>query len=393
MEQFVQILLYLGAIQGFLLFWFLFTVKKNRLSNRLLGLLTLFWAIVLLQFPLQQEGLYSNYPHLLKTISNLLFAFFPLLYLHVKYLLSDYKKFDYRDLWHFLPLLINIILHGEFFLMGGEEKIDIIRNQNDYYRIVGIVGDEIIAIQGILYSFLVFRRLNRYSKEIEHYQSSVNKTTLQVLLIGTSLTLISWLIGTVGINLDFFDIKVSVDLFMYVYLILVLVIYFISYMSLKTPEMYKLTKEFRDIEEDTEEELIAASQYKPLELIEEQDEKTQELLDRLQLFMEEEKPYIDADLGLQELADQLEVSRHQLSLLINQQHHMNFYEFVNSHRVREVQGLMQKPDNKNIKLMNLAYDAGFNSKSSFNRIFKQLVGITPSQYFSSLTMEQAKDSK
>lgn len=393
MGQFVQILFYLGAIQGLLLFWFLFTVKTNRISNRLLGLLTLFWAIVLLQFPLQEQGLYSNYPHLLKTISNLLFAFFPLLYLHVKYLLSDHQKFDYRDFWHFLPMLINILLHSNFLILSGEEKIEIIRNQNDYYRIVGIIGDEIIAIQGMVYSFLVLRRLHRYGKNIEHFQSSVNKTTLKVLVVGTSLTLVSWLIGTVGIHLDFFQIKVNVDLFMYVYLILVLVIYFISYMSLKTPEMYKLNNELMDMEEGSEEALMENSKYKPLELIKEQDEKTQELLDRLEVFMMEEKPFIDADLGLQDLADRLEITRHQLSNLINQQHHMNFYEFVNSHRVMEVKSLMEDPKNKNIKLMSLAYDAGFNSKSSFNRIFKQIAGMTPSQYYHSLAIYQTENSK
>lgn len=385
MSQFFQILFYLGAIQGFLLSGFLFTVKTNTISNRLLGTLTMFWAIVLLQFPLQEHNLYLNYPHLLKTVSNLLFAFFPLLFLHVKYLLSDYKKFDFRDLLHFIPLLINILLHADFFIMSGAEKIEIIRNKNIYYRTVGIIGDEIIAIQGIVYSTLVLKRLARYSKEIQNFQSTVNKTILRVLLIGTSLTLFAWLIGTVGVNLDYFEVKVKVDLFMYVYLILVIVIYFISYMSLKTPEMFKLEEENnKNTDEVKEVPTIDLKAQKSLEEFEQMQAETKEQLNLLQAFMENEKPYINTDLSLQSLADDLNLSRHQVSNLINQQHHKNFYEFVNSYRVEEVKFLMQQPENQNIKLMSLAYDAGFNSKSSFNRTFKQVTEMTPSQYFASL---------
>ena len=100
--------------------------------------------------------------------------------------------------------------------------------------------------------------------------------------------------------------------------------------------------------------------------------------------MEKEKPYVNFDLSLQGLADKLHLSRHQLSNLINQQHHKNFYEFVNFYRVEEVKYLMRQPKNQHLKLISLAYDAGFNSKSSFNRIFKQLTEMTPSQYFASL---------
>ena len=385
MSQFLKVLFYLGALQGFLLSGFLFTVKTNTISNRLLGILTLFWGIVLLQVPLQSEGLYSTYPHLLKTISNLLFAFFPLLFLHVKYLLSGYKKFNFRDLVHFTPLLINVLLHSSFYLLSGAEKIDIIRNENIYYRTINIIGDEVIAIQGIAYSLLILKRLARYSKEIQNVHSTVNKSMLKVLLIGTSLTLFAWMIGAIGVNLDYFNVKVKVDLFVYVYLTLVVVIYFISYMSLKNPEMFKLEVEIQpQARIEAEVTGIHIEAQKSPEEFEQNHAETQEQLKLLQDFMEKEKPYVNFDLSLQGLADKLHLSRHQLSNLINQQHHKNFYEFVNFYRVEEVKYLMRQPKNQHLKLISLAYDAGFNSKSSFNRIFKQLTEMTPSQYFASL---------
>ncbi len=96
--------------------------------------------------------------------------------------------------------------------------------------------------------------------------------------------------------------------------------------------------------------------------------------------MEEEKPYLITDLSLQDLADRLNISRHQLSGLINQRHNINFYEFVNNYRVKEFILKMQDPDNQHYKMLSIAYDSGFNSKASFNRIFKQITGQTPSDY-------------
>ena len=97
--------------------------------------------------------------------------------------------------------------------------------------------------------------------------------------------------------------------------------------------------------------------------------------------MEENKPFLNPELSLPELAESLEVSRNQLSTVINKIHEKNFYEFVNQYRVNEVKRLMTDPANKHLKLISLAYDAGFNSKASFNRIFKQMTNMTPSQFF------------
>ena len=98
--------------------------------------------------------------------------------------------------------------------------------------------------------------------------------------------------------------------------------------------------------------------------------------------MENEKPYLNPELSLSELANSLNISRNQLSGIINQLHKINFYEFINQYRIKEVKQLMEDPSNKHLKLISLAYDAGFNSKSSFNRIFKQITNMTPSKFIS-----------
>jgi len=391
MEQYVSILFYLGAIQGMLLSVFLFSVKVNKLSNRLLGLLTLLWGLILFQFPMQDEGLYSRFPHLLKTFSQLLFAFFPLLYLQVKYLISDQKRFKKRDLLHFIPMLINILLFSVFYLKGGAEKLDILRNKTVYYQVIQIIGDEIIAAQGIIYSIVSLKLLSKYKQEIENYQSNIDKAILKVQYTGISLSLLAWIIGTVSINLEFFKVPVNVDLFIFVYLILVVIIYIISYVAIKTPEIFKVDESkirlvfSRPAKLNGHKEKIAVLDTKDLPV-----EKSEEKLikanydtdnNRLVEFMDSEKPYLNPELSLQDLAEELDLTRHQLSSVINQVHHMNFYEFINSYRIKEVKSLMNDPANSNLKLISIAYDAGFNSKASFNRIFKQMTQMTPSQFF------------
>ncbi|WP_091141143.1 helix-turn-helix domain-containing protein [Flavobacterium caeni] len=96
--------------------------------------------------------------------------------------------------------------------------------------------------------------------------------------------------------------------------------------------------------------------------------------------METQKPYLNEALGLGELADSLGIGTKKLSDLLNQHLHTNFYNFVNEYRVREVVERLATPDAEKYTLMGIAYDCGFQSKASFNRIFKQKMGMSPSEY-------------
>lgn len=103
-----------------------------------------------------------------------------------------------------------------------------------------------------------------------------------------------------------------------------------------------------------------------------------EWYEKLLKTMVEEKPYLDPKLSLSGLAKQLEISPNQLSQIINQEAEVNFHDFVNSYRVEEF--IDKANENKKLCLLALALDSGFNSKSSFNTIFKKQKGVTPSEY-------------
>jgi len=392
MHQIIQFLFFLGAVQGFLLTAFLFSIKSNKLSNIFLGLLTFSWGLILLDFPIQEYGIFIKHPHLLKIIPNLLLIVSPLLYLYIKYLLSEIKRVRSIDLVHAIPYVVYTLFLIPFYIKSGPEKLELASNKDLYLSILDIIASEIISIQGLLYSFLAFKRLRKYDTIIEDYQSTVYKTPIKVLKIGTILVFLAWVLGGISIHLEYIELHPNINLFRYVYLILVLVIYIISYMSLKTPEIFKLQegkfgipalikftdgKNSLDDDNDEDDDKVADGN---------QDKETDFLLEKLEVYMIEEKPYLNPELSLQELASRLEMGRNQLSALINQNHQMNFFEFVNLYRVNEVKALMELPENQKLKLISIAYDAGFNSKSSFNRIFKNQTQMTPSEYFKSIIL-------
>ena len=101
---------------------------------------------------------------------------------------------------------------------------------------------------------------------------------------------------------------------------------------------------------------------------------------KLKIYMETEQPYINMDLTLKDLATALDTYPYYITQVLNTVFNQNFYDFINTYRVEEVQRRLSDPQFKNLTILAVAYDCGFNFKSSFNRIFKQKTGLTPSQY-------------
>jgi AraC-like DNA-binding protein len=104
------------------------------------------------------------------------------------------------------------------------------------------------------------------------------------------------------------------------------------------------------------------------------------LVERVALFMLDEKPYLNKDLTLTILAEQLGLPPTQLSQVLNEGFGENFYSFINRHRVEESKRLLIDPAFAHYSILGVAFEAGFNSKSTFNKSFSQVVGQSPSDY-------------
>src|SRR5690606_31344274 len=101
---------------------------------------------------------------------------------------------------------------------------------------------------------------------------------------------------------------------------------------------------------------------------------------QLESVMLNEKPYLNPQLSLSDLSKQAGTNQRDVSRVINEHFGQNFYEFVNSYRIKEFQELVKKDKNKQFTILTLAYDSGFNSKATFNAAFKKIMNVTPSEY-------------
>ncbi|TKG96379.1 helix-turn-helix domain-containing protein [Puteibacter caeruleilacunae] len=111
-------------------------------------------------------------------------------------------------------------------------------------------------------------------------------------------------------------------------------------------------------------------------------------VDELQELMTDEKLYLDSNLGLSDLADRLGMTPNQLSAMLNDHMGRNFYDLINEYRIEEVKRKLKDPKYQSQTILSIAWDCGFNSKSAFNRIFKNNTGMTPSAFQRKMNAEE-----
>ena len=108
--------------------------------------------------------------------------------------------------------------------------------------------------------------------------------------------------------------------------------------------------------------------------------KFNEKVQVLNNYMIENEPFLDPSLTIYDLSKQIDMSTKDLSLLINHELNQHFFDFVNGFRIRKAMEILQDPSKKDFTVLEILYDVGFNSKSSFNTAFKKYTQLTPTQY-------------
>lgn len=155
---------------------------------------------------------------------------------------------------------------------------------------------------------------------------------------------------------------------------------------------YKLTQRFSVVLPAREDVRVvpAVEEQQHAEAIERQPEKRylksaldEKMMDdyesKLKKYMLQSKVYLDTELSLDDLAHKIKIPKHHITQLLNDRVHKNFYSFINEYRIEEAMQKLRDPE-VDVNMLSLAFDCGFNSKSSFNSYFKKLAGVTPSAY-------------
>lgn len=256
---------------------------------------------------------------------------------------------------HFSPTIFFYLALFPFFLRPGEEKIWVYRHEGVGYEVFDAIRMGMIIISGIIYITWSAVLLSRHKKRILSRFSYEEKINLQWLSI------LTWGLGAVWMLIFVSDEVLSVGVTIFVFMI--------GFFGIRQSRIFKTTESA----DEPEKEKYAKSGLTK--------EAAENLYSGLMRLMNNESLYQKNDLSIYDLATRLDVHPNYLSQVINEREKKNFYDFVNQYRLNHFIKLTSDTRNRNLTFLALAYECGFNSKSSFNRYFKKATGKTPSEYF------------
>lgn len=367
----------LGAGQGLLLTFFLLSKKENLLPNRIFALTIFTYSIDILFAFINAKKLYLVYPQLIGLSGPPPFIYSPAIYLYTLYVSRNYKSFRKNDYLHFLPVAIMLVFGIHYLFFGNTENKIALMNPDIPKSFWVVIMRTIIPFYGILYTVLSLREVKKYHGRLKESFSDIEKLKLDWLIYLLIGIIIVWLLEFIQIVLiEGFMLKENI-FYNYIYLTISLFMYALAFKSLRQPEIFLQHENEPDEVVDSIAEDDKNTGYKKSGLT---DEKARNILEQLLALMENEKPHTQPNLNLNELAARLGVSAHNLSEVINTRLNQTFYDFVSYYRIEEVKRLMASDKEEVYSILSIAFDAGFNSKSAFNNIFKKSTGITPSEY-------------
>lgn len=373
----MSIIFFLGAIHGLMLTFLLASKKVNQLSNRILAALMLVFTIDLGMAAFLSIGLHFDFPHVIGLDFSVTLLYGPLLYLYTETLIKGSEKLSLTQKKHFIPFVLLTLYFSPFFFNSGESKLNLMSESGElHYGSSWITHFKVVY--NLVYLPVIIFDLYTYRKKIRANYSTLEKRNLDWLqgfvLAGTLLGVTAGVLYTVSSFSDVLSEYTNFTL-----LASTIFVYSIGYMGLKQAEFFTSPEaESLPSEESTD---SVSESYTRSGL----DEKLgRELHEQLCELMENEKPYLRSDLSLAELAGLMNISSHHLTEVINKYADKSFYDFINGYRIENVKRAIADPKLGNYTLLGIGLESGFNSKSSFNSVFKKHTGLTPSQYKKSL---------
>lgn len=359
-----DIVLLLGISQGLFLSVSLRLIhNRNKSANVILSLLLLIAVVMLFgriaAFRVPEEWVWRFGVFIDTTI----FLFGPWTYLYVRRLVFTETPIFKLATWHYVPAFLHLAYYfwslsfpiKEFNALYFSGKLNLL------FFIVETAG--LISLSFYLVkTYILVRKYAKMEKTALSFQQNV-LVYLRVLLFTLGLFGLLWSISFLSTH--FFKSPFRYVNYVTMWISTPLFIYGIGYFSLRQPAIFRIP--FKPKSEN--------DRLKP--------EEIKKLQKRLHYFMEEEKVYVQPDLTLKGLADKLDTSPNNLSWLLNQVYQKSFYTYINTYRIDEFLKKIARKEHSTQTLLALALDVGFNSKSTFNRVFKSILGTTPKEYLKS----------
>lgn len=353
-----------GAFQGLLLALALLSVKRgNKTANRLLAAFVFGASIVIFGGVMRSQNYVFDFPHLSRIHDPFAFLAGPLFYLYLKTIIKK-TSFSKKNFLHFIPFGICVVYLLPYYFQSTADKLQnmLAERQGEGLGEWYYVRSGLLIAHFLVYLFAAIWMSVKYSKQVKAKRIQIDNSVrfqIKYLVISTAIL---WVIGILRYTLDPTPRTNLLILFC-----AAVVVYGLGYICLIKPEVVS----------GTEETPLPAEKYERSTL---SSQRSERYLKKLLQIMEAEKLYTDCELSLQKVAEKLSVPPHHLSQIINERLNQSFSDFVNSYRVEEVKKNLLDPSKKHYSILAIAEDSGFNSKSSFNSVFKKHTNITPSEF-------------
>jgi len=306
--------------------------------------------------------------------------FGPLFYLYLKNLSGVHNPWRKNTL-HFIPFLFLTLYLSAFFF--GFTRQRFLLSTNAYTVTVSALSF-FVYVQLWLYYFLCRIEHKRYRQRLKQSCSEIER--LSESWVGDGLLALLLCYSVLGVVYGMNHGAVNLSVNKSAAIIVASLIYFMVFQTLKRPQLF--SPESLNVTENSLLEPIdkptsktkndeVSGKYERSGM---SDRDAAQHMQRVRAFMQSEKPYLDPELSIGALADQIELNVHHLSQVINSSDGRNFFDFVNGYRIEQVKIEFANPVNTGKTVLEIAMNSGFNSKATFNRIFKKSTGATPSAY-------------
>lgn len=367
LTTFLVVVLSMGLTQGSIFAVILWKKSdQGRSANRYKAILLLVLSYGLLNQVLRlfDIGYYDIWYHLTLDLN---WSYGPLLYLYVKAQTVPDFKFSKSDRWILVPIIVQIVCSvyvrsQNFFWDGTRESLSWL----GYYGYVFWRNYSTVPIIASLLIIFFSRKslqllrtmdLNRVDKENYRWVSNLIYAFGAYYVVVLVILVVDLGVYTTTISKDYFYFT---RFYYYPFFIgtAILIYWFgISSVIRGDQRLLKVRKKMSNEERGLLEEVAR----------------------QLDGVMKEEKAFKDPQLTLATLSNKLDIKPYILTRTLNEIMHRSFADYVNEFRVKEIESLIQEPANDKYTLLHLAYSAGFNSKSSFNRAVKKHLGVSPSE--------------
>ncbi len=365
--EFIDIVLFILLFQLLILPPYLLLHKTGRRkANMFLAVFLLAKALCIsnfLSFRLYDTA-FANFPHSFYFGSSFTLLWGPTLFLYTKSLFNKNFALKKTDLIHFLPFACHFIyLTFTYHINSADIKRELLLSGTVFSSNMLSFLTLFLQVTIFLYIASAFRLVSKYSSALKNTYSKIDNIDLSWIYFVLFGFLAKWMFD----NWYLTEVKLlGMTGMLPLYLSRIVLFLFINimiYKGLKYPVIFTgitLNEKVKKVSLSK----TVADQY----------------LEKLSEFMEQGKPYLEPEITLNDLAERVSIPPRSLSEILNTALGKNFYDYINYYRIKESEQLFAETSSHNKTVLEVLYEVGFNSKSSFNTAFKKHTGMTPSQY-------------